>query len=238
MEGEYRVAIALNGEAGHEAALARIPDLIISDIMMPKMDGIELCKKIKTQELTSHIPVILLTARAEREDKLAGLNTGADDYVIKPFDAEELQVRVKNLIVQRKKLRERFSREITVQPQDIAITTYDERFLHRAMAIVEEHIADTEFDTEGFAKQMGTSRMQLNRKLRALTDQTTGEFIRTLRLKRAAQLLANKGGTTIVEIAYEVGFSSPAYFAKCFRDQFGVTPSEYVRRIGMDNKSI
>jgi signal transduction histidine kinase/DNA-binding response OmpR family regulator len=237
LEQDYRLMEAGDGEEGLRQASAAVPDLIVSDVMMPKMDGFEFCHRIKTKELTSHIPVILLTARAAREDKLEGLDTGVDDYVTKPFDADELRARVRNLIEQRRRLRERFSREITLQPKDIAITTYDERFLSRAMEIVEKHISNPDFSTETFAKQMGVSRMQLNRKLRALTDQATGEFVRSMRLKRAAQLLANKGGTTIVEIAYEVGFSSPAYFAKCFREQFGLSPSEYVRRANKQGSS-
>jgi len=151
----YTFMEAGDGEEGLRQAAATVPDLIVSDVKMPKMDGFEFCHRIKAEELTSHIPVILLTARAGREDKLEGLDTGADDYVAKPFDADELRARVKNLIEQRRRLRERFSREITVQPKDIAITTYDERFLSRAMEIVEANMSNSDFDTEVFAKKWG-----------------------------------------------------------------------------------
>ncbi|MFQ5639489.1 MAG: ATP-binding protein, partial [bacterium] len=229
LDESYRVLEAEDGEQGFEKATEWIPDLIISDVMMPKMDGYALCQKLKTDEKTSHIPVILLTARASGESKVEGLETGADDYIIKPFDAKELQVRVKNLIQQRQKLRQRWSREITLQPKDVAITSTDEQFLLRATEVVDKYMSDPDFSTETFAHEIFMSRMQLNRKLQALTDQATGKFVRTMRLKRAAKLLEQKGSATIVEIAYEVGFSSPAYFAKCFKELFGQLPSDYAR---------
>jgi DNA-binding response OmpR family regulator len=194
--------------------------------MMPKMDGYELCRKLKTDERTSHIPVILLTARAGGESKVEGLETGADDYIIKPFDARELQVRVKNLIEQRRKLRERFRKEITLQPKDIAITSMDEQFLKKSMDVVEQNLSDPEFSTEMFAKKVAMSRAQMNRKLRALTGQSTHEFIRAYRLMRAAQLLQHRAGT-VSEICYDVGFNSLSHFAKAFREQFGQSPSEF-----------
>jgi signal transduction histidine kinase/DNA-binding response OmpR family regulator len=222
----YDILEAENGESGHQAALERIPDMIVSDVMMPEMDGFEFCRRIKTDERTSHIPIILLTARASKESKLEGLDFGADDYLVKPFDADELIVRVRNLIDQRQKLRERFGREITVKPQDITITSIDEKFLQRAINIVEENISNSDFDIDQFCREMAMSRSTLNRKLRALTDFSSNGFIRTLRLKRASQLLQKKSAT-VVEIAYEVGFNNPSYFAECFRTQFGTSPSEY-----------
>jgi DNA-binding response OmpR family regulator len=226
LEQDYQIIEAIDGEDGLAISAEKIPDLIISDVMMPKMDGYELCRRLKTDERTSHIPVILLTARAGGENKVEGLETGADDYIIKPFDARELQVRVKNLIEQRRKLRERFRKEITLQPKDIAITSMDEQFLKKAMEVIEQNLSDPEFSTEVFAKGVAMSRMQLNRKLRALTDQSTHEFIRTYRLKRAAQLLQHRAGT-VSEICYDVGFNSLSHFAKVFREQFGQSPSEY-----------
>jgi YesN/AraC family two-component response regulator len=202
--------------------------MIISDVMMPNMDGFQFCEKIKTDERTSHIPVILLTARASGESKIEGLETGADDYLTKPFDAKELRVRVNNLIEQRRKLQERFRREITVQPGDITVTSIDEKFLQRAINIVEEKISNSDFNIDQFCSEIGMSRPTLNRKLRALTGLSTNEFIRTLRLKRASQLLQQKSAT-IIEIAYEVGFNNPSYFAECFRKQFGKSPSEFVK---------
>jgi len=229
LDEDYKITEAENGKSGLAKVAALMPDLIISDIMMPKMDGIEFCEKVKTNEMTSHIPVILLTARAATEDKFQGLETGADDYMIKPFNGRELQIRVKNLIEQRRLLRERFSKKISLQPSEITVTTYDERFLTRALSIVENSLEESGFSTEAFAREMHMSRMQLNRKLQALTNLTTGEFIRCVRLKRAAQLLAKRGSTTITEIAYQVGFTDHSHFSKCFRQQFGHAPSAYLK---------
>jgi signal transduction histidine kinase/DNA-binding response OmpR family regulator len=222
----YRIIDAGDGTEGLEKAAAAIPDLIISDVMMPEMDGFEFCRRIKTDERTSHIPVILLTARASERSKLEGLETGADDYLTKPFNANELRIRANNLIEQRRQLRERFSREVTLQPKDIAITTADELFLQRVMAIIDKHLSDPDFSVEAFAQEFRMSRVQLHRKIKALTDQSPREFIRTLRLRAAAKLL-EQGKFTVTEIAYEVGFNNLSYFAKCFREEFGVLPSEY-----------
>ena len=226
LDTDYQVKEACDGADGFEKATDIIPDLIISDVMMPGMNGFELCSKLKTDERTSHIPVILLTARASGESKLEGLETGADAYLIKPFDAKELQVRIKNLIEQRRELRERFSREITLQPQDIAITSTDERFLQRALNLIEKHLDNPDFDLATFTKNIGMSRTHLHRKLHALTNQSPTEFVRTIRLKRAASLLKQNYGN-VAEITYKVGFNNPAYFAECFRKQFGQLPSEY-----------
>jgi DNA-binding response OmpR family regulator len=194
--------------------------------MMPGLDGFELCRKLKTDERTSHIPVILLTAKAGEENKLSGLETGADDYLIKPFDARELSVRVKNLIDMRRQLRERFSREITLQPHDITITSTDEQFLRRTMENIEQHLGDPDFDVRTLSKNIGMSRAQLHRKLRALVDLSPTMFIKSIRLKHALLLLENQAGD-VAEIAFQVGFNNPSYFAECFRKQFGVRPSEY-----------
>jgi len=193
---------------------------------MPEMDGIELCSQLKTDETTSHIPVILLTARANRESKLEGLSTGADDYLIKPFNAEELKVRVKNLIDQRKLLQQRFSKTVVLKPRDIAINSMDEVFLEKVMAIIEKNMDNADFSVEDFQKAIGMSRMQLHRKLKALTNHSTTEFIRIQRLKRAASLLEQNGGN-VSEVCYQVGFNSLSYFTKMFKEQFGVTPSKY-----------
>jgi DNA-binding response OmpR family regulator len=228
MDGQYRFSEAENGEEGFKKAIKDIPDLIISDVMMPKMDGFEFCAKIKTDERTSHIPVILITARAEQEDRIEGLETGADDYITKPFDNKELHIRVKNLIEQRWKLRERFARESNFVIDEIAHTSTDEKFINRVMGIISRHISDSEFNIESLSEQAGLSRMHLHRKILGLFGQTPGEFLRTIRLKQGAKLLKKKIGN-IAEIAYEVGFESPAYFSTCFRQQFGLSPSEYIK---------
>ena len=225
----YRVMEAENGKLGLKAALRLSPDLIISDVMMPEMDGFEMCAKLKTDARTSHIPVILLTARASSESKIEGLETGADDYLTKPFNARELEVRVKNLIEQRRRLQERFQRELLVEPSEVTVTSMDEQFLQKVMAIVEAHMDDAGLDTNKLAHGAGVSRRHLNRKLRALTGQSVREFIRSLRMKRAAQLLQQQFGS-VTEIAYEVGFQSIAHFAKVFRKQFGVSPSEFANQ--------
>jgi DNA-binding response OmpR family regulator len=228
-EGNYRIIEAHDGQAGLERAIEQVPDLVISDWMMPKMDGVELCRRLKTDERTSHIPVILLTARAGGESRVEGLETGADDYLIKPFSPRELQVRVKNLVEGRKRLRERFGREVKLQPRDVAITSADEQFLTRAMAVVEKHLSNPDFSLEQFESEMAMSRLQLYRKLKSLINQAPGEFIRTMRLKKAALLLDKRVGS-VAEITYEVGFNNLSYFAKCFREYHGVTPSEYLRQ--------
>ena len=223
----YRVVDAKDGQAGYEEALHYIPDLIISDVMMPKMDGIQLCSLLKTDERTSHIPIILLTAKASRDSKVEGLETGADDYLTKPFEARELFSRINNLIEGRRKLKARYSREVVLQPKAIAITSADERFLLRAMAVIERYLGEPEFSVERMGKEVGMSRMQLYRKLQALTGQAPNDFIKTMRLQRAAQLLA-KGSGTVSEVSFQVGFSSHSYFSKCFVEQYGKTPSDYM----------
>jgi signal transduction histidine kinase/ligand-binding sensor domain-containing protein/DNA-binding response OmpR family regulator len=221
----YQVLEAHDGAEGIEKARETIPDLIISDVMMPKKDGYEVCKTLKLDEKTSHIPIILLTARAGTENKIEGLETGADDYLTKPFDAKELLVRVKNLIQTRKKLRERFSVGRVLKPGEITVTSIDDAFLKKAGATIEKHISQEEFGVEEFAQEMNMSRSQLLRKLTALTGLSVRDFIRYIRLHRAWELLKKNAGT-VAEIAYEVGFSSPAYFTKCFHEQFGIVPSE------------
>ncbi|MCB9503828.1 MAG: response regulator [Deferribacteres bacterium] len=225
LKNSYQIIEAVDGAQGIEKAQSLIPDLVISDLMMPEKDGYELCYILKNDEKTGHIPIILLTAKASDESKIAGLETGADDYVVKPFNEKELQTRVKNLIEQRRKLRERFSRNITLQPKEIAITTADERFIERLMKVVEENISDEHFSVEELAQNVGLGRVQLHRKLRALTNQAPSDFIRSMRLKKAAQLLAKNDGN-IAEIAYKVGFNNPSYFAECFRKQFDILPSQ------------
>ena len=226
----YSILEAKNGKEGLEKAVKAMPDLIVSDIMMPVLDGIELCKKIRRNKITSHIPLILLTARNSEEYQLKGLKTGADDYVTKPFNIRTLRARIQNLLESRKKLRKRFSREIKIQPKDITITPIDEKFLQHAIEIVEEHISDEKFDVGMFCEKVGMSRSQLFRKLKALTSQTPLEFIRTIRLKRAAQLL-EKSQFTVTEICYQVGFNYPSHFTQHFHAQFGVAPKEYRKRL-------
>jgi YesN/AraC family two-component response regulator len=194
--------------------------------MMPEMDGFELCKKIKSDQRTSHIPVILLTAKADSNSKIDGLEFGADDYISKPFDSNELKVRSKNLIEQRKKLRNKFAHMIEIYPGEVTATSMDKQFLNRLLDIFEDHVSDHNFSVDDFAREVGMSRSNLYRKIEALTNQSTHEFIRSLRLKRAAQLLKKSSGS-VTDIAYAVGFNNLSYFSKTFRQQFGQTPREY-----------
>jgi signal transduction histidine kinase/DNA-binding response OmpR family regulator len=221
----YQVTEAGDGAEGIEIALEMIPDLIISDVMMPKKDGYQLCQTLKSDEKTSHIPIILLTAKAASENKIEGLETGADEYLIKPFEPSELLARIKNLIDLRRKLRERFKASVPLKPGEVAVTSMDDAFLKKVMAAVEQHMGDERFHVEGLAAEVGMSRVQLFRKLTALTSQSPGEFIRYIRLHRAMELLQKDFGT-VSEIAYTVGFSDPSYFSKCFHKQFGKAPTD------------
>ena len=225
---DYIVIEAENGSEGFEMAMKNNPDIIISDIIMPVMDGIELCMKLKSNIKTSHIPIILLTAKAGIESKIEGLDKGADAYIAKPFTIKLIEVQISNILENRKKLRNKFSKELVLQPSEIAITSLDEEFLQKAINTVEEHMSDTEFSVDSFNKKIGMSRSRMHRKIKALTAQSTSEFIRTIRLKRAASLL-EKSQMPVEEIAYTVGFNSTAYFTKCFKIQFGKTPSDYMK---------
>lgn len=223
----YHIITAENGRIGLDLAIEHTPDLIVSDVMMPKMDGFELCETLKSDERTSHIPVILLTAKAGQDHKLAGLETGADEYLTKPFDGRELQLRVQNLIRQRAQLRERYRRTVLLQPSDVAITSADEQFLLKVQAAIEANIDNEQFSVEDLAAAVAFSRSQLHRKLKALTDQSPTVIIRDFRLQRAKSLL-EQGAGSVSEIALAVGFGNLSYFSKSFKTAFGVLPSEVV----------
>jgi signal transduction histidine kinase/ligand-binding sensor domain-containing protein/DNA-binding response OmpR family regulator len=226
LNNKYHLYEASNGKEGITIAQEKIPDIIISDVMMPEMGGMEFCSLIKSDFLTSHIPVIMLTAKASGESKIQGLETGADDYLTKPFNSKELFVRVKNLLDQRKRLREKFSKEINPKSKTVTTNPLDEEFLQKAFNLAIENLDNSNFDSETFAKEMFLSRMQLYRKLQAITGQTPGDFIRTFRLKRAAQLLKEKR-LSITQISFEVGYNSPSQFTRAFTKQFNCTPTEY-----------
>jgi len=228
LEEDYKTHEAVDGEDGFTKSIKQFPDLIISDVMMSKMDGFQLCEKLKTDERTSHIPIILLTAKATSENKIEGYETGADDYIMKPFDAKELKARIKNLIDQRKKLQEHFQKEGIFNLENKKIISVDKKFLEKANKIINEHISDTSFGVELFASNLAISRAALHKKLVALIGEPPSELIKRVRLSKAGVLLKNKTGN-ISEIALEVGFNNPAYFSECFKKQFGDTPSQYQR---------
>ena len=225
--GSYKVLEAGNGVEGWDIALKTIPDIIISDVMMPDMDGFEFCRKIRKDERTSHIPILLLTALGSREHEIEGLSYGADDYITKPFDLVILQTKVENILSVRQSLKQKYTGEILLQPRNVVLSSPDERFLQKAIVVVENNIADPDLDIERFASEIGVSRMQLYRKLNALTEMTVKEFVRNIRLKRAAQLLVQKK-LNISEVAYAVGFKDLSHFRKCFKQEFGMSASEYV----------
>jgi signal transduction histidine kinase/DNA-binding response OmpR family regulator len=222
----YRVIEARDGSEGFEQAVTSLPDLVLSDVMMPRMNGFELCRALKNDERTCHIPVVLLTARAGLDDRLTGLDTGADGYLIKPFDRSEVLAQVKTLIEQRRRLRESFRGPVVLKPSEVGVAPMNEVFLKRVLTAVQNNVSDPDFDVERLGKEVGLSRSQLHRKLRALTNQSPTLMIRAIRLERATELLRQRTGS-VAEIAYMVGFSSQAYFAKCFREQFGCSPKEY-----------
>ncbi len=226
LENEYRVIEACDGDEGILIAQKEIPDLIISDVMMPKKDGYQFCKEIRNDEKTSHIPIIMLTAKAGLDDKINGLETGVDDYLTKPFSAKELKVRVKNLIYQRKQLRKRFSTSTIIKPSEVTSISVDQTFLDKVIKTIETHFEDEKFSVDKLADGMNMSVSQLTRKLNALIDQPPGQIIRSFRLQRAADLLKKNTGT-VAEICYKVGFNDQAYFSRAFKKQFGCSPSDY-----------
>ncbi len=226
LDVEYNIAQAINGFDGLEMAKNTIPDLIISDVMMPKMDGYELCEKLKTNEATDHIPIVLLTAKATHENKLEGLQTGADAYLTKPFDEKELKIRIKNLIKNRERLQKKCQNESFLTSKDIKATSVQQKFLQKIKEVVEKNIDNDQFSIEDLGEAIFMSRSQVHRKLKAVTDQSATQFIRNYRLHRAAELIKINSGN-ITEIAYQVGFSSQTYFSKCFQELFGTSPSEY-----------
>lgn len=225
MQASYNVIEAENGKEGFELAVDEIPDIIISDVMMPGMDGFQLAGKLKQDDKTSHIPIILLTAKAGQPHKLEGLGTGADDYLTKPFDVKELLMRAQNLIEGRKLLRKKFAGQITLRPSEVSVSSIENNFLTKVMDVIETQMHEEEFGVEELARQVAMSRSQLHRKLIALIDRSPSEVLRQARLLRAKELLQKKASSP-AEVAFKVGFNSHSYFSKCFKEEFGVSPSE------------
>ncbi|HJX71106.1 MAG TPA: DNA-binding response regulator, partial [Bacteroidales bacterium] len=220
------IIVASNGREGLQLAQKRLPDLIVSDIVMPGMDGLELCKIIKSDKNTSHIPVILLTGRSSSKKKLEGFELGADDYITKPFSFEILESRIRNLILQRETIRKSLQKRFELTPSNIQITSLDEKLIHKALLIVENNLSDPDFSVDKLSREIGMSRVHLYKKLTSLTGKSPIEFIRIIRLRRAAQLL-EKSQLSVSEIAYQVGFNNPKYFTKYFKSEYRILPSEY-----------
>ncbi len=228
LKHNYKISEAGNGKEAWDIIIANIPDLIISDVMMPVMDGFELCRRIKSDKRICHVPVILLTAKSSSENKLAGIETGADDYIAKPFYFEILESRIKNLIHQRETLRNVFKKNITINPSEINITSLDEKFLMQTLSLVEKNIDNPDFSVVDLSKEIGISRAHLYQKLMAITGKSPIEFIRFIRLKRASKLLL-ESQLNVSEVAYSVGFNNPKLFTKYFKAEFGMTPSKYIQ---------
>lgn len=228
LQDSFYVFEASDGLEGLVKAKEQIPDLIVSDIMMPKIDGIELCKKLKSEILTSHIPILLLTAKGADENKISGYQSGADDYITKPFSMAVLKARIENLIKSRQQLKEKYLKSTEADPEALfPENTLDRRFLEKIISIIENDLSNSELDNKQLTKEIGLGKSQLYAKIKALTGQSVHEFMRTIRLKKAAEILL-KSSVSISEVAYMTGFNSLIYFSRSFKKQFGVTPSDYI----------
>ncbi len=227
LAGSYRIDVAVNGRLGIEKAIETVPDVVISDVMMPEADGYELCETLKKDERTSHIPIILLTAKADTASRIEGLECGADAYLAKPFDPDELLVRLRKLVELRKRLQERYrNAAVLPAPSEAREFQIEDDFMKKVREAFEAHLDDETYGIHDLCKALGMSRAQLYRKFQALTDQPVTQYFRSLRLHRAKTLLLTTS-LHISEIAYEVGFKEPAHFTRAFSEEFGVSPREW-----------
>ncbi len=222
----YNVIEANNGQIAYEKANRFLPDIIVSDVTMPEMDGFEFCRKVKTEVNTSHIPVVLLTANTLDDDKITGFEAGADEYISKPFNVGVLKARIRNLLLKKDEQRSKLNNQSGLSISEVNLPTLDEKLLEKVNKYTLEKIADSEFGIEDLSKLIGMSTVYLNKKMSALTGKTTSEYVRSIRLRKAANLL-EKSDLTISEVAYEVGYNSPKYFSKYFKEEYGILPSEY-----------
>lgn len=230
LAASYTVLQAEDGLQGLKAVHRCRPDVVICDVMMPNIDGIEFTRRLKNDIETSHIPVILLTARADDDIRRDGYETGADAYLTKPFKMEILEARIRNLIEERRRRISVFSSNIDVQASQITGTSIDEKLMQRIMACMERNMDNPEFSVEELSSEVGMHRMNLYRKLQSIAGVTPSEFIRTMRLKRAAQILRENSGLSVSEVSDMVGFNTTKYFTRYFREMFGVTPSQYAQQ--------
>jgi CheY-like chemotaxis protein len=228
LDADYHVAEAVDGRQGLESANKEAPDLVIADVLMPVMDGYELCRALKTNERLRSVPVLMVTAKAGEEDVIEGLESGADDYIAKPFSMSELKARIANLISGRAQMRRQFSREVMVRPAGIPIRSEDEVFLDRLLEVIDAHLGDSDFGVELLADEVGISVRHLRRRVEEATGEPPAELIRRFRLERARQLLEANAGT-VAEVAYQVGFRSASHFSAIFRETYGVSPSEHAK---------
>jgi YesN/AraC family two-component response regulator len=218
---------AANGKQGLDMIFEYYPDLVISDIMMPEMDGLELCKRIKNDDRISHIPVILLTAKAEEEDVVGGIEIGADEYITKPFNIKHLYAKADQLLISRQKLKEKFSREVFFEPSNIAFTNTDKRFIEKLIRFVEDNIESENFQVADIAQEIGMGKTNLYKKVQALTNHSVADFVRTIRLKTAAKLLLTTK-YSVSEVAFKVGFKDASHFIKSFSKHYNLTPKRFI----------
>lgn len=231
----YRVEVAENGQEGLQKAINLLPDLVLSDVMMPKMDGIQMLDELKNNILTSHIPVVLLSAKFSIENQIEGLKYGADSYITKPFDNGFLLASIENLIRQRKKIFDTLlsgKKTISLSPAEIVITSHDEIFLKKVIQIVEDRMVDPEFNIESVSEAVNLSRSAFYKKFKSLTNMAPVEFVREMRLKRAKQML-DAGQNNMTEIAYAVGFNNSRYFSTCFKELYHQSPTDYLKSISI-----
>jgi signal transduction histidine kinase/ligand-binding sensor domain-containing protein/DNA-binding response OmpR family regulator len=233
LEEDYNIIEAENGKKAMNSAIKNSPDLIVSDVIMPVMVGTELCSSIKNDIRTSHIPIILLTSRTALVYKIEGLESGADDYISKPFNINEFKLRIKNILSSTSKLKEKFTNEDPLQPNEVIVSSLDEKLYKKSLKIVEENISNEQFDIPFFCSELGVSRTMLFVKIKAWTNFTPNEFIQHFRMKRATQLL-EQGKINISQVSYKVGFKNPKYFSKCFQKKFGQTPTQYANKFSKD----
>jgi len=223
----YQILEAENGLVGWEMASEQLPDLVICDVMMPVMNGLDLCRKLKTDERTAHIPVILLTARVSQSQQVDGLETGADSYITKPFSIELMLLNVRNLLQSRANMRRKFGEQANLNPQDVTINTVDHKFMLKITKCIEERLSDQHFGVQELAREIGMSQPVLYKKIRAITDLSVNDFVKSIRLKKAAVLLEGRV-YNVSEVAHLVGFNDPKYFSREYKKQFGYTPKVYL----------
>jgi signal transduction histidine kinase/DNA-binding NarL/FixJ family response regulator len=228
---DYTVFTARNGKEGISVLEAQYIDLAVSDIMMPEMDGIAFCKYIKSKFETSHVPVILLTAKNKEEDRIEAYDSGADGFISKPFNLNLLHAKIKNLLKSKAKIARRFTKQLVFEASSLNYADIDEQFLKDAIACVHKHLAEPDFDQQQFAEALGASKSTVYKKLKSLTGLNTSAFIRNIRLKTACKIIEEKKKLRISELAYAVGFGDPKYFSSCFKKEFGIIPSEYLDQI-------
>jgi DNA-binding response OmpR family regulator len=225
LEKEYKVLVANNGKSGIDLANEFLPDIILTDVMMPEMNGFDFCKNIKGDLRTSHIPVLMLTAKTEIEDRIEGIEVGADAYMAKPFDMRLLRLRMSQLLTSRQLIFNKYFSLISEVPEGTKTLSLDKEFIEKVLNYIKENISNPDLNVESLAAQLKLSRSQFYRKIKVLTNQTANEFLRNVRLQKAKQIL-ERDNLSISEVCYKTGFSSPSYFTKCFKSYFGILPTD------------